>query len=353
VKTITSYNVTDGQNVVSMGNTSVSTLEIPEVWGINGGYYYLRDQFDFRPSAANTIPLVTEASNTSIVNPTVPVYANRFTSAEMKFPLNDSDLTANVSYYLGRTDRVVVDINGNIKVISGYDGKEEPPPPPNDTITLQLLEIPPYPSLPKNLSQETIKLADTQVYNGKGSKRIFEYTVGAPIDEKQREILQVRNYTMNDIASLENRISSLEYYVSYTLSEVVAKTRYIPSSADSGTDRWKVGFFVDPFTSYNYSEVLDPEFSSIIEDDMLTADMVEDILEFRHESSPNAGFSISSIPYQEVTVFKQLDATAIFEATNPIVDEPAVPVEELVVGIPTTPPTTIVGVPTTDRKSVV
>jgi len=321
VKTISSYNVTDGQNVVTMGNTSISTLEIPEVWGISGGYYDLRDQFDFRPSAANTIPRVSEASNTSIVNPIIPVYANRFTAAEMKFPLNDSDLTSNVSYYLGRTDRVVVDINGNIKVIDGYDGKAEAPPPPNDSITLQLLEIPPYPSLPKNLSQETIKLADTQVYNGKGSKRIFEYTVGAPIDEKQRELLQVRNYTMNDIASLENRITSLEYYVSYTLSEVVAKTRYIPSSVDPGTDRWKIGFFVDPFTSYNYSEVLDPEFSSIIEDDMLTADMVEDILEFRHESSPNAGLSISSIPYQEVTVFRQTDATEFL----PVIVEPLPP----------------------------
>ncbi len=337
VKTINSYTINDSNSNVLLGNSSINTLEIPEVWGTtasadvssNVGYYDLRDQFDFRPSAANTIPLVSQASNTSIVNPTVPAYANRFTASEKKFPLNDSDLTSNVSYYLGRTDRVVVDINGNIKVIDGYDGKAEAPPPPNDSITLQLLEIPPYPSLPKNLSQETIKLADTQVYNGKGSKRIFEYTIGAPIDEKQREILQVRNYTMNDIAGLENRITSLEYYVSYTLSEVVAKTRYIPSSVDPGTDRWKIGFFVDPFTSYNYSEVLDPEFSSIIEDDMLTADMVEDILEFRHESSPNSGRSISSIPYQEVTVFRQTDATeflpVIVEPLPPNPDEPLPP----------------------------
>jgi len=95
VKTVSSYNVTDGQNVASMGNTSISTLEIPEVWGINGAYYDLRDQFDFRPSAANTIPPVSAASNTSILNPTVPAYSNRFTAAEMKCPLNDFGLTCN------------------------------------------------------------------------------------------------------------------------------------------------------------------------------------------------------------------------------------------------------------------
>lgn len=310
VKTISSYNITDGQNTSSMGNSSISTFEIPEVWGINGEYYDLRDQFDFRPSAANTIPLVSEASNTSILNPTVPAYVSRFTAAEKKFPLNDSDLIANVSYYLGRTDRVVVDVFGNINVIAGVDGRTEPPPPPNDTITLQLLEIPAYPSLPKTLNQENIKLVDTRVYNGKGSKRVFDYTVAAPIDENQRELLQVKNYTMNDIASLENRISSLEYYVSYTLAEAIAKSRFIPSSLDSSVDRWKVGFFVDPFTNYNFSEVLDPEYFAIIEDDKLTSNMDETVIEFKHETSPNSGQSLASIPYEEITVFKQLDATA-------------------------------------------
>lgn len=307
VKSVDSYNITDGQTVDAMGNTSINTLEIPEVWGINGNYYDMRDQYDFRPSVANSMPLISEASNTSIVNPTLP--ATKFTSSEKKFPVSDSDLVANVSYYQGRTDRVIVDINGTIDVIRGYDGKTEPPPPPNDSVTLQLLEVPPYPSLPKSMSPAIIALADTNVYNGKGSKRIFEYTVTTPIDKNQRERLQVRNFRMEDIASIEKRVSDLEYYVSYTLAETVAKARFIPSSLDGGVDRFKVGFFVDPFTNYNYSETLDPEFNATIEDDQLTTHINETILEFRHETAPGGGESMATLGYEEVTVFKQLDAT--------------------------------------------
>lgn len=307
VKSKDSYNITDGQTVAAMGNTSINTLEIPEVWGINGEYYDLRDQFDFRPSVANTIPLVSEASNTSILNPTLP--ASKFTAADKKFPVSDSDLVANVSYYQGRTDRVIVNRYGTIDVVRGSDGKNEPPPPPNDSITLQLLEVPPYPSLPRSMSPAIIALADTQVYNGKGSKRIFEYTVGTPIDANKRERLQVRNYKKEDIAAIEKRVAHLEYYVAYTLAEAIAKSRFIPSSLDGGVDRFKVGFFVDPFTNYNFSDTLDPEFYATIEDDQLTTHINETILEFRHETSPGGGESVATLDYEEVTVFKQLDAT--------------------------------------------
>jgi hypothetical protein len=307
VKSKDSYNITDGVTVATMGNTSINTLEIPEVWGINGEYYDLRDQFDFRPSVANTIPLISEASNTSILNPELP--ASKFTASDKKFPISDSDLIANVSYYQGRTDRVIVDVYGTIDVIRGYDGRTEPPPPPNDSVTLQLLEVPPYPSLPKSMTPAVIALADTQVYNGKGSRRIFEYTVGTPIDSNQRERLQIRNYKMEDIASIEQRVSDLEYYVSYTLAETVAKARFIPSSLDGGVDRYKVGFFVDPFTNYNFAETQDPEFYATIEDDQLTTHINETILEFRHETAPGGGESMATLDYVEVTAFKQLDAT--------------------------------------------
>lgn len=309
VKTVSSYSVSDGANVATMGNTNVNTLEIPEVWGINGQYYDLRDQFDFRPSVSNTIPITSELSNTSIVNPIVPTFSNKLSASEKKFPLSDSDLNANVVYYQGRTDRVVVGISGNIDVIKGTVGKEEPPPAPSDTITLQLLEIPPYPSLPKSMSQDMISLADTKVYNGKGSKRIFEYTVTTPIDANQRELLQTKNYRMEDIASLEKRVSDIEYYVSYTLAESIARSRFIPSSLSGGTDRFKVGFFVDPFSNYQYSEVLDPEFNSIIEDERLTAHMEETVIELKHETSPNIGQSLASVDYVEITAYKQLEAT--------------------------------------------
>ena len=312
VKTVTSYSTNDGQTIDAMANANINTVEIPEVWGINGGYYDLRDQFDFRPTAANTIPITSEVSNTSIVNPTLPTFSNKLTASEKKFPISDTDLTANVVYYQGRTDRVVVSKNGTIDVIKGVAGRTEPVPAPSDTITLQLLEIPPYPSLPKLMSQNMVRLADTKIYNnGKASKRIFDYTISTPIDANQREMLQNRNYKMEDIASLEKRISDIEYYVSYTLAESVAKTRFIPSTLSPGSDRFKVGFFVDPFSNYQYSEVLDPEFNSTIEDEKLTARIDETVIELKHETSPNIGGSIASVDYVEVTAYKQMEVTQL------------------------------------------
>ena len=141
------------------------------------------------------------------------------------------------------------------------------------------------------------------------SKRIFEYTVGTPVDANKRERLQVRNYRMEDIASIERRVADLEYYVSYTLAETIAKARFIPSSLDGGVDRYKVGFFVDPFTNYNFADVLDPEFYATIEDDQLTTHIDETVIEFRHETSPGGGESVATLDYEEITAFKQLDAT--------------------------------------------
>jgi len=48
-----------------------------------------------------------------------PSDANRFASAEQYFPTPDTTLTANIGYYLGRTDRVMIDENKNIIVRAG------------------------------------------------------------------------------------------------------------------------------------------------------------------------------------------------------------------------------------------
>jgi hypothetical protein len=324
VKTISSYNISDDLSFDAlMAQSNVHTLEIPEITGTSGVYYDLRDQYDFRPRSANTIGFITDISTVpaganalSIINPSEPTAAARFTSAEKYFPAPDTDLTASIEYYLGRSDRIVVDSTGSFVVRTGKNGfLNEIPPEPKNSLTLQILTIPAYPSLPQALSSNTVKILDTRIANESYGRRVKNYTVTSQLNTQDRTRIQVKGYKMTDIASLEKRIKDLEYYVSFTLAEALAKSRYIPSSADSLIDRFRFGFFVDPFTDYNYADLGNPEFYATIKDDQLNPRLTELNLEFR----PEDGFTgIVTLPYNEFTLISQNDATNGATVEGPI-----------------------------------
>lgn len=315
VKTISSYRISDDLSFNTlMAQSNVHTMEIPEILGTSGAYYDLRDQYDFRPRSANTIRLITDISTVpaganalSIINPIEPTSANRFTSADKYFPAPDTDLTANIEYYLGRSDRIVINSTGEFVVRSGKNGfLNDIPPEPKNSLTLQILTIPAYPSLPQALSNDTAKIIDTKVTNETYGRRIKNYTVTSQLNIQDRARIQVKGYKMTDIASLEKRIHDLEYYVSFTLAEALAKSRYIPSSADALIDRFRFGFFVDPFTDYNYADLGNPEFYATIRDDQLYPRLTELNLEFRPDDFSTG---IVTLPFNEFTLISQNDAT--------------------------------------------
>lgn len=316
VKTVDSYSIDDTIAYASLDNSKINTMEIPEVFGLSGNYYDLRDQFDFRPSAANTIPIITEISNTSIVNPVEPTDAARFASTEKMFPVPDSALTSNITFYQGRNDRVVIDINGNFTVIKGVPGVLDVfPQEPTDTLTIQYLRIPPYPSLPQSLSSDMIRIIDTKVASENFLRRRNNFKVVTPLDIDQQARLQTRNYTMADIGKLEKRIKDLEYYVVYTLAESIAQSRFIPSSGNTNIDRAKFGYFVDPFTNYQYSEISHPEYYATVADDSLQPRVEELNLQFKFDSAEDlSGGSLSTFPFEEYALITQLDATEFVNA---------------------------------------
>lgn len=309
VKTVSSYNINDAANLAVLSTGSeINTMEIPEATGISGKYYDLRDQFDFRPVSSNTIPLITELSNTSIVNPTEPSDANRFSVVEQKFPLPNSELTANISYYLGRNDRVVLDKNARFVTLKGVPGAMNAfPDEPRDSITIQYLSIPPYPSLPASLSAEMIEIVDTRVANEKFGRRKDNFRIATPLDKNQQARIQIKNYQMNDIASLEKRIKDLEYYVSFTLVEAITNAKFIPSSASNAIDRFKFGFFVDPFTDLSFADTKSPEFRATVTDNTLGTQKTEHIFQLVPDSGTNE--SILTMPYVEYNLISQNDAT--------------------------------------------
>ena len=317
-KTISSYNINDSANLTTLlSDTSINTMELPEFEGRTGTYYDLRDYVDLRPAAANTINYITDISSVaaganaaSIFNPVLPSNSTYFSTAPANFPVPNSTLIANVSSYLGRLDRVIINSVGNFEVKSGEASTEPKLPPEQDnSLTLQVYNIPPYPSLPEVLSNEMSKIVDTNVESAISGKRKVSYTVKPLISASERARIQQRRYTMADIGSLDKRIKDLEYYVSFTLAEALAKSRFIPSSNDPALDRFKFGFFVDPFTDYTYAEIGSPEFYATIRNDQLGPFLKELNLQFKPDGVGQVD-GILTLPYNEVVIGEQSVATA-------------------------------------------
>jgi len=315
VKTVSSYPVNDGETFTQLSTSAnVHTMEIPEFLGTSGKYYDLRDQFDFRPRSNNTIGFVTDitsvaagASALSIINPSEPTDVNRFASAEQYFPAPDTTLTANIEYYQGRSDRVVINSEGNFIVRKGKPGfMNEVPSEPKNSMTLQILRIPAYPSIPQSMSADIVKIVDTKVANEAYGRRKALYSISATMTAAEQNAIQVKNYKMADIASLEKRITNLEYYVSFTLAEALASARFIPSSLDALLDRFRYGFFVDPFTDYNYADLGNPEFWGTIRDNQLGPKLTELNLEFKDDTGSTG---VITLPFTEFNVITQGDAT--------------------------------------------
>jgi hypothetical protein len=318
VKTISSYTINDSANLASLvSDVSINTMELPEFEGKTGIYYDVRDCVDLRPSAANTINYVTDISSVaaganaaSIINPTLPSNTNYFSSASAFFPVPNSTLSANVSSYLGRVDRVIINSIGGFEIKGGEPSISPVLPPAQDSsLTLQIYNIPPYPSLPEVLSTEMIAITDTKVTSAISGKRKNVYTIKPSISASQRTRIQQRRYTMSDIGSLDRRIKDLEYYVSFTLAEALAKARFIPSSLDAALDRFKFGFFVDPFTDYVYADIGSPEFYATIKNDQLGPYLRELNLQFKPDGTGQED-GILTLPYNEFVIGEQSVATA-------------------------------------------
>jgi hypothetical protein len=296
------YNVNDSvelQNAVS----TINTIEIPEVFGVRGDYYDLRDQFDLRPNANSTVtPSATPS--TAPINPAEQAYASLISNNDKRFPAPDSELSATINYYVGRKDRVVIDGSNNFRIIKGTPGKEDAPVEPDNALTIQILNVPAYPSIPFVLSEKTLKYVDTKIANEKYStNRLNKYRVTTSINAINRDVLQPRRYTMQDIGSLERRIETLEYYTSLNLAETLAKKRVIPGF--DGLDRFKFGFYVDGFEDYTFADLENPGYSASIVDGYLSPRVNEVNL----IATPSLG-NDPTLTYNETTLVSQSRATS-------------------------------------------
>lgn len=326
VRVANSYSINDTlqfANLSSSGN--VNTLEIPEMFDTKGNYYDLRDQLDFRPVSSNTIALTNNPAAAD-TNPVEPSSSARFSGTDKKFPLPDSDLTCDVTYYVGRSDRIVVSGNGQIQDYRGTSGSYVAPQQPQDTLTISVLNIPPYPSLPFVLSDDMVKISDTKIANERYlAVRRQKYSVSTPTTPEQITEQQPRGYTMVDIAGLERRIRNLEFLMKLTRDEMALINRTIPSSVDPTINRFKFGFIVDTFSNYGYSDTSNPEYYASIDNGRLYPRREETNLQFEFNTANNTTLGATTgpalmFPFNEEVLIDRSVATdgPVIELSNTV-----------------------------------
>lgn len=251
---VDSYPVDD----TTTSDTTMKTYDIPVYTNSSGKNLSLRDYIDFRPYKANTAPLVTSEA-TAIVNPVASTNTFQVDTASVTglyVPAPDTNLTSNVEFYVGRQELVYMDQFNNINFRMG-EAAEDPKPvtAPQDLLTLAYMTIKPYPSL-------TTDEQNNQTNINRQSKSVIRDTGYL----NQVTPVSIRRYSMQDIGSLEERISSLEYYTSLSLLEKAASELQIPSPT-TGLNRFKNGIFVEPFTSHVYGDISNPEYRSGVDVD--------------------------------------------------------------------------------------
>ena len=182
---------------------------------LGGNEYVLRDCLDFRPRINDA---GTGFSGTG--------------SSVGEFPDFENDIITSYEYYLPRTDKIVLNSEGRIKVVKGkseYNPQE--PKTPSDSMPLYTLKQQPY---------------------------VFDLS-------KDIEVIKIdnRRYTMRQIGKLESRIKNLEYYTSLNQLEVDTQNYQIKDI--DGFDRFKNGFVVDAFRGHGIGDVYNTDYGCAID----------------------------------------------------------------------------------------
>lgn len=145
---------------------------------------------------------------------------------------NNKDINLSYEYYLPRIDKLYLNKYGIFFLNKGVPSKE--PKEPN--------------SLDSSLEVATIRLP-AYLYD----------TADASI-----LLSPHKRYTMRDVSKLEDRIKNIEYYTSLSLLESDTQNLSI-RDPQTKLDRFKCGFFVDNFKSYNGGQIGSRDYKASID----------------------------------------------------------------------------------------
>ncbi|NBP58187.1 DUF4815 domain-containing protein, partial [bacterium] len=193
--------------------TDIDYEDIPSVT-LNGVTYDLRDCLDFRSRIGDDS---TFSATSAIIN---------------EFLDQETDFQTDYSYYLPKVDKLVLDNQGNLFVVSGISkNNPEEPTTPENAMALCILRQNPY---------------------------VLDINKDINVT-----VIDNRRYTMRDIGRIESRVKNLEYYTSLNLLEQQTATLQIQDS--QGFDRFKNGFVVDNFSGHGIGDTSNPDYAISID----------------------------------------------------------------------------------------
>jgi len=285
--TVDSYPIDD----TGVTAATIKTQNIPVyVSPISGESFDLRDTLDFRVRIADTAANATSVG-TATTNPGASTTISA-PSVGITNPVPTEQFITDLEYYLGRTDRLIIDSEGVFSSIYGTPSLNPTiPAEPENAMSLATINIPPYPSLAPNVAK----------------------SVNRPDYGVTFRTVDNRRYTMRDIGVLEQRINRLEYYTSLSLLEKAATDLIIPDGA--GLDRFKNGILVDAFTGHNVGNVFDSAYRISIDPakkEMRPFFYLENIdLAFDYANSTNVYKTgdLVTLPYVNVDLSKNVSAS--------------------------------------------
>ena len=186
---------------------------------VTGERFELRDVLDFRPRVDNDSTIDSGDKDRTFDG------TGASTVEVMKI---NTDVTADLEFYLAKQARVHLTSSGLFKVVAGASALEPQfPEELKDSIHLYDVTIPAY----------TFKTSDVIV---------------TAIDN--------RRYTMRDIGRIQRRVENIEYYTQLSLLESDAKSMQIQDA--DGFDRFKNGIITDNFTGHGVGEVSNHDYTN-------------------------------------------------------------------------------------------
>ena len=188
---------------------------VDDVKTIDG--YRNTDIIDIRPKVSNYTVAEDARSPLEFYGRTFNAAGNSATNILS----SDSTIVTTYSFYIGRIDRIFLTKEGEFQVQYGDPSENRVEPVIiDDAIEIASAELLPY-------------MIDTE-----GSSSV--------------QFLNHKRYRMSDIKKLEDRIKNLEYYTSLSVLETSTENMFIPDN--NGLSRFKSGFFVDNFTTFQAQE---------------------------------------------------------------------------------------------------
>jgi len=293
--TVDSYPVDDETTPAG----KIRTEEIPIYTSTTSGMTYdLRDTLDFRPRWDDTITFTTSPASAP-VNPAVGSSPSGPSGGAIITPFPTEQFTTDIEYYLGRKDRIVMDDEGVFSSVYGVSSLTPlEPVEPENSLSIAVIDIPPYPSLAPNVAK----------------------SVGRTDYGVKYKSIDNRRYTMRDIGQLEQRLNRLEYYTSLNLLEKSASDLSITDT--NGLDRFKNGILVDAFTGHNVGNVLSNEYHIAIDPaakEMRPFFFMENV-DLQYDSANSSNITktgdLLTLPYTEFTMMSQLQASKFRNCTG-------------------------------------